>query len=725
MALTESSVYYHPHTSDLQINRPYYSQENLHEATDYAKPKINRIKHFFKSNCGDIRPLKIIRGIFPIFQWLPSYDWKLDFPCDLIAGVTVAIMHIPQGLGYALLAGVPAVTGIYMALFPNIAYFFLGTSRHNSMGTFAVITLLVGRSVAEFAKNPAYTHTVSMEVNGTWIEKNVMYTDIEVGTSVTLIVSFFHFIMYFFRMGIVCSLLSDALVNGFICGAGVHIFTSQIKAAVGVKPKRHSGPLNIVYTWIDMFKLLIYSTEYTRPAIFTAIILTVICMAVLIFNFYVLKPWLEKYTKIPFPMELVLIVAGVFAATGLELKKNYHTVDIGIIPKGIPAPTFPYLYLFKELLLNSFVTAVVAYAVSMSMAFILAEGENYEVDPNQEFLAHAVGNFFGSIFACIVYGASLSRSMVLRGVGGKTQFTALIAAGIIVIVLLWIADFFEPLPQSVLAAIIMFALRKILLQVTDLPRFWRHSRLDGMVWIIVFLCVVIIDIDYGLLIGVILSIGAIFLQGLKAYTCLVGNIPGTDLYLDVNRYRAAKQLTGVKIIRYQGAINFATRGHLREEVARLSGINAQKEKRRKNREMKKTEKMLKKQNGGMAEASTSRVEGTTNIAFVGDHTEINVPQKTYCIILDFYSMSSIDPAGSGALKKVYTEYREIDIPVFITGCLGPVFEQIKKCGYTEGEDALPLFPTIADAVHFAQNTIPQLKLPAREVEPVEFGAAAG
>jgi solute carrier family 26, other len=113
--------------------------------------------------------------------------------------------------------------------------------------------------------------------------------------------------------------------------------------------------------------------------------------------------------------------------------------------------------------------------------------------------------------------------------------------------------------QSVLASIIMFALRKILLQVLDLPRFWRHSRLDGIVWVIVFLSVVLIDIDYGLLIGVLLSVGAIFLQGLKAYTCLLGNVPSTDLYLDINRYRAAKQIVGIKIIHYQGAINFATR----------------------------------------------------------------------------------------------------------------------------------------------------------------------
>jgi solute carrier family 26, other len=88
---------------------------------------------------GNIRPLKAVQNIFPIFTWLPMYDWKVDFPCDVIAGCTVAVMHIPQGLGYALLASVPAVVGIYMAFFPNIVYVLLGTSRHNSMGEYFII----------------------------------------------------------------------------------------------------------------------------------------------------------------------------------------------------------------------------------------------------------------------------------------------------------------------------------------------------------------------------------------------------------------------------------------------------------------------------------------------------------------------------------------------------------------------------------------------------------
>jgi MFS superfamily sulfate permease-like transporter len=169
-----------------------------------------------------------------------------------------------------------------------------------------------------------------------------------------------------------------------------------------------------------------------------------------------------------------------------------------------------------------------------------------------------VGNLVNSCFSCVAYGASLSRSMVLRSVGGRTQFTGLIASGLIVIVLLWIADFFEPLPrvieatfpcshssithaaffQAILASIIIVALRKILIQIFDLPGFWRKSRLDGIVWVVVFLVVIIVDADVGLGVGFVLSAGSIFFQGLKAYTCLLGHIPNTDLYLDTERYKA-------------------------------------------------------------------------------------------------------------------------------------------------------------------------------------------
>ncbi|KAF4533478.1 hypothetical protein B566_EDAN000963 [Ephemera danica] len=537
----------------LRIERPAFSQDGLHDVSNYAKPRINRIKQYFSEVASQCRPMKMIRGVCPLFDWLPQYNWKIDFPCDVIAGVTVAIMHIPQGLGYALLGNVPAVVGIYMAFFPQIPYFIFGTSRHNSMGTFAVITILVGRAVAAYSQNPQYTHDVYTTVNGTTTIIPVMYTNLEVGTSLTLLVSFWHFIFYACRMGIICTLLSDALVNSFICGAGFHIFTSQIKEVFGVKTNKHVGPLQLINTYIDIGTKVVYSK---RPeTIYACLIITAVCVTILVINVYLLKPFLEKYTKIPFPTELVIIVAGVFIAEHLELYKTYGVPPIGFIPKGIPAPSFPYLNLIQQLLLDSFITAIVAYAVSMSMALILAEGENYEVDPNQEFLAH-----------------------------------------------------------SVLASIIIVALKKILIQVTDFPGFWRKSTMDGIVWL-------------------------------------------------------AMQINGIKIIHYRGALNFATREHLKVEIMKLTDIDPKKELRRKKRQEKKNKKLEKQALEPSTSTANMSNDGITNIAFVGEHT----PASTH--------------------KKVR-----------------PVYEKIKKCGYLEGEEPMRLFPTIHDAVHHAQIALQNMRI---------------
>lgn len=189
-----------------------------------------------------------------------------------------------------------------------------------------------------------------------------------------------------------------------------------------------------------------------------------------------------------------------------------------------------------SILIDSFPVAMVGYTVSVSMALIFAKKENYEIGFNQELFAMGTGNVFASFFSCFPFAASLSRSSIQYSVGGRTQIASVISCGLLAIVLLWVGPFFEPLPRCVLAGIIVVSLKGLLMQVTQLKSFWRQSWIDGMVWILTFLSVVLLAIDIGLLVGIVLSICCIFFRALKPYTCLLGNVPNTDIYLDVNRY---------------------------------------------------------------------------------------------------------------------------------------------------------------------------------------------
>lgn len=165
----------------------------------------------------------------------------------------------------------------------------------------------------------------------------------------------------------------------------------------------------------------------------------------------------------------------------------------------------------------------------------------------------------GSFFSCMPFSASLSRSSIQQSVGGRTQIASIVSCAILIIVLNWIGPFFEPLPkvwivcancyqnndcslaQAVLASVIVVALKSMLMQMTAFYRFWKLSKMDAAIWIVTFLTVVFVSIDMGLLLGVVMSLLTILILGFKPYTCLLGSIPHTDLYLNINRYKGVSR----------------------------------------------------------------------------------------------------------------------------------------------------------------------------------------
>ncbi|GFG31126.1 hypothetical protein Cfor_12776, partial [Coptotermes formosanus] len=449
-----------------------------------------------------------------------------------------------------------------------------------------------------------------------------------------------------------------------------------------------------------------------------AIVVSSITIVALLINNEILKPLVSRRSVIPIPIELIAVITGTLVSTYVNLQDEYGLQPVGDIPTGLPYPTLPPFSLFPKILMDSLTITMVAYTIAMSMALIFAQRHNYEVDSNQELFAQGTSNIVGSFFSCMPITASLSRSLVQETVGGKTQLTSLISCLILLAVMLWIGPFFEPLPRCILASIIVVALKGMLLQAKDMPSFWRLSKLDGLVWIITFLTVVLVDIDYGLLVGLGLSLACILVQGMKPYTCLLGAMPNMDIYLDSNRYREAREVPGIKIFHYCGGLNFATRSHFKTELYRLVGINPQKELVRKN-------KMERSQTSSLAKSQPEEASGgIVNISFV-EHGEdlsneptVNTPIKPQVssygsiaeekfqiryIIFDFLALSYIDPSGVTALKLLNEAFNKIDITIYMAGISGPVYEKLQKCGlFLNTSSSLKTFPTVHDAVIFAQ-----------------------
>ncbi|XP_072753756.1 prestin isoform X3 [Anoplolepis gracilipes] len=649
---------------ELTVRRPVYQQDELNHLCKYVKPR-RILSNEVSRRCKSIKPIMLLKKSIPLIDWLSSYDWKNNILGDVVAGITVAVMHIPQGMAYAILGNVPPIIGIYMAFFPVLVYFFLGTSRHNSMGTFALVCMMTGKVVTTYSSRTISVNSTSTE-NGTSISDiSHQYSPVEVATAVTFTVAVIQLGMYVLRLGIISSLLADSLVSGFTTAAAMHVFTSQIRDLFGLSDlPRRRGAFKLILTYIDIFNNL-------NNINITAIILSGITILALIFNNEVLKPRVSKLCPFPIPIEMLAVVIGTVVSMQMNLADTYSVITVGDIPVGLPVPSIPPLSLIPNILVDSFVITMVAYTISMSMALIFAQKMGYEVDSNQELVAQGLGNLVGSFFSCMPITASLSRTLIQQTVGGHTQLASLISCAILVSVLLWIGPFFQPLPRCVLASIIVVALKGMLIKVTEFVRFCRLDKTDAGIWAVTFVVVILFDVEYGLLVGVLLCVVRLLIFALCPYTCKLALAPGTELYLDAGRYKGTVEIPGIKIFHYSGSLNFASRQYFREEVYKIAELVPREER---NRCLKVSYKATE---------------------------EIN---KLRILILDFTALSHIDLAGANAMRNIIDEYCNIGVSVYIAGCSSPVYETMKKCNLVEYNENhfFAMFPTVADAVHFAR-----------------------
>ncbi|KOC67065.1 Prestin [Habropoda laboriosa] len=648
---------------ELTVRRPVYQQDELNHLCKYVKPNRTLMKSI-STKCKRIKPMTVLKSTVPLIGWLSTYNWKNDILGDIIAGITVAVMHIPQGMAYAILGNVPPIIGIYMAFFPVLVYLFLGTSRHNSMGTFALICMMTGKVVTTYSSHGQLSRNSTAESDLPLSSANDRYSPVEVATAVTFTVALIQLGMYLLRLGVIANLLTDSLVSGFTTSAAVHVFTSQVNDLLGLRNlAKRKGPFKLILSYVDILNDL----GNVNGA---ALLLSAATILILILN-NALKPRIAKLSPFPIPIEMLAVIIGTILSVYMNLADVYGIVVVGHIPVGLPVPSLPPLSLVPNIIIDSFVITMVSYTISMSMALIFAQKFSYEVDSNQELMAQGVGNLVGSFFSCMPFTASLSRSLIQQTVGGRTQLASLISCGILISVLLWIGPYFEPLPRCVLASIIVVALKGMLMKVTEFKRFWKLDKTDGIIWAVTFTTVILLDVEYGLLIGIVFCIGKLILFSVHPYTCSLALVAGTELYLDTNRYKGTVELPGIRIFHYSGSLNFACRQHFRDQVYKIAGQLPRKE-----------------SNGSFR------------------HDELKEIKKLRTLILDFSALSHMDLAGATTLGNLINEYCEIDIPVYVTGCSGPVYEMMRKCNlleYKSGQFAM--FPTVADAVHYAKCNI--------------------
>jgi len=487
----------------------------------------HRIRSYAKSKITHFSPLTFLTKLVPILSWLPRYEWRKDAVNDLVSGFTVAIMHIPQGMAYGMLAGVDPVVGIYTAFFPVLLYLLLGTMPHVSMGTFAVISIMVSKPVSELSGD--------------------VYTPIQVAAAVTFCVGVIQFAAGLSRLGFISILLTDTIISAFTVGASMHVLTSQIKHILGVSIARQSGPGRLVLTYVEIGKSL-STTNYVT----LGISLSTLVVAVLADR--VISPRLKSKCRFPLPTQLFLIVVFTTLSAYLGFGENYNvrTIDdIGQIPVGIPEPSVPLHQLVPQVILDSIAPAVVSFAIGLGLGKMFGKTHGYEVEPSQELIAQGAANIFGSFFSCIPMAGSLSRSVVQEASGCRSMLTSLTSAVLLLSVMLYLGPLFQPLPVSVLAAIILASLFGIVKKICEVRTYWSISPYEGCIWLTTFLATVFLDVDYGLVLGVLSSLCLTVLRSLAPSIVVLEQRDG--VWLDKRLFSTEG---GTKVIQISGPLHF-------------------------------------------------------------------------------------------------------------------------------------------------------------------------
>lgn len=261
------------------------------------------------------------------------------------------------------------------------------------------------------------------------------------------------------------------------------------------------------------------------------------------------------------------------------------------------APRVPDATLFSQVIGDAFAVAIVGYAINISLGKTFALKHGYKVDSNQELVALGLSNTIGSFFQCYSVTSSLSRSLVQESTGGKTQVAGVISSIIVLVTVLKIGSLFEDLPKAVLSTIVFVNLKGMFKQFMDVPLLWKTNKVDLLVWLVTFISTILLNLDLGLAVSIGFSmLTFIFRTQLPRYSIL-GHVPGTDLYLDVDTYKEAKEIPGIKIFRSSTTIYYTNAEMYLEALQKKSGIEIGKlltEKKKRDAKLKRAQEKEKK-----------------------------------------------------------------------------------------------------------------------------------
>ena len=531
--------------------------------------------------------MKKIKELIPILEWLPNYN-SSRLKGDFIAGITVSIILIPQGIAYALIAGLPPIYGLYCALVPQLVYAIFGSSRQVAIGPVAMDSLIVATGVS----------TLALAGSDSYIAIAIL---------LAFMVGSIQFLLGVFRLGFIVNFLSKPVISGFTSAVALTIGINQFRNLFGVDFVQSD---QIQYVLEDIWFNIIDFNSHT-----TVIGLTSVGVIIL----------LRKINK-KIPNALLVVVVGILTIRyfGDEFSDVAIVKDI---PSGLPSFSFPEMDIsqMRELLPIALTLVMVGYLETISIGKSLeAKQDEYKLRPNQELIALGLSNIIGSWFKAYPSTSSFSRSAINQESGATTGMASLVSVVMVLLTLLFLTPLFYHLPKTVLASIIIVAVFG-LVNIKEAIFLWKANNLDFWLLIITFFSTLLFGIEYGIMIGVGLSLIILIFRTSRPYVAELGKVPDSDFYRNKERFNEVILDDEVLVFRFDAQLFYANASYFIETL----------------------ELMVEEK---------------------GSHLKL--------IVLDAESINRVDSTGVEMLKERIRFYHKKNILFYFAGVKGPVRDHL-------------------------------------------------
>ena len=557
-----------------------------------------------------------IKESIPILDWLPNYK-RTNLSGDLYAGLIVGIMLIPQGMAYAMLAGLDPIHGLYAATIPLVLYAFFGSSRQLAVGPVAMDSMLTAASIIILKpENP---------------QMYLVYA-----ITLAFLVGVIQFGLGILRFGFVVNFLSHPVINGFTSAAAVLIGLSQVPHLFGIEFAQSILIQEIIYNigqqiinihWITLF-------------------IGLIGISILFIG--------KKLTP-TLPISLIVVALSIIIVQLFNLADNGVQV-IGSIPSGLPTLSIPLFELNTWITMIPFALTIafVGFAESYTIAkTVNRQHKDYKLNANQELIGLGMANFGASFFQGFPVTGGFSRTAVNNQSGAKTGLASLVSAALIIITLLYFTELFYHLPKTILAAVILVAVSSLIDTKTPLS-LWKKDRMDFVMLISTFFITLTLGIQYGIILGMSLSLIAVIYSASRPHMATLGRVPGTNYFKNISRFPNLENRPDLLVLRIDGPIYFANLNYIKERI----------------------DKLMEEKGDAL---------------------------KT--VVLNFESITSIDSSGAKELEEWIKALQYKQINTCITGAKGPVRDTLHKWGIVSCVGQNHVFNDDATAVDYFDHKI--------------------